>query len=296
MSTLLYDVHVSGMTPVAPAALRLPDGTPGAWSPLAHTLIHGPTEAALVDPPITLAQAAALGDWVEGFGKRLSFIYVTHGHGDHWLGTRPLVERFPGVRVLATRGTIDAIRAAAPDGHATGLWPAAFPEQLAAAPVELDTAPKEGFEVDGHVLLPVEAGHSDMDDTSVLYAPSIGLVAAGDVVYNNVHQYLAEAADGGIDAWRHALDVVADLDPARVVAGHRDPTRPDAPSDIAETRAYLDAAEEVLAGRPTRRGYFDEMTRRHPERVNPLTVWMSALRLLPPEEDRPLAPEPGGEG
>ena len=44
----------------------------------------------------------------------------------------------------------------------------------------------------------VEAGHSDTDDSTVLHAPSIGLVAAGDVVYNNVHQYLAETGGGGM--------------------------------------------------------------------------------------------------
>jgi glyoxylase-like metal-dependent hydrolase (beta-lactamase superfamily II) len=281
MSTLSHDVHVSAMTPVAPAALKLPDGTAGSWSPLAHTLVYGPTEAALVDPPITRAQADALGDWIEGFGKRLSFIYVTHGHGDHWLGTQPLVERFPGVTVLATPSTIEAIRAAAPEGAATGLWPAAFPGQVAGAPLDLVPVPREGFEVDGHALLPVEVGHSDMDGTSVLHVPSIGLVAAGDVVYANVHQYLGEAAGGGLDAWRRALDTVAALDPRHVVAGHREPAWPDSPADIAATRGYLDAAEEVPASATSARAYFDAMVARYPDRVNPLTVWMSAVRLLP---------------
>lgn len=285
MSTLRYDVHVSGMAPVAAAALTLPDGSAGAWSPLAHTLIHGPTEAALVDPPITLDQAAELGDWVEGFGKRLTAVYLTHGHADHWLGTQPLVERFPGVTVYAAQTTIDAIRATAPEGKATGIWPALFPGQIPAASFETVTVPEDGFQVDGHTLLAVRAGHSDTDDTTVLHVPSIGLVAAGDVVYNNVHLYLAEAADGGLDAWRRALDVVESLAPTHVVSGHQDKSRDNNPSDIAETHAYLDAAEEVLAGRPTRLDYFTGMVRLFPDRVNPLTVWLSALRLLPEDSE-----------
>jgi hypothetical protein len=31
----------------------------------------------------------------------------------------------------------------------------------------------------------------------VLHVPSIGLVVAGDVAYNGVHQYLAEGGGGG---------------------------------------------------------------------------------------------------
>ncbi|MFC1436316.1 MBL fold metallo-hydrolase [Streptacidiphilus sp. N1-3] len=285
MSTLRYDVHVSAMTALSPSALSLPGGAQAHWSPLAHTLIHGPTEAVLVDPPITLAQSAQLGDWIEdrigASGKRLSTIYLTHGHADHWLGTAPLLERFPGVTVRATRATVDVIRATAPDGVATGIWPAAFPGQLADARFEVEPVAGDGFRIDGHALLPVEVGHSDIDASTVLHVPSIGLVVAGDVVYNNVHQYLGESADGGLEAWRKALEVVQSLDPVDVVAGHQDPSRGNRPSDIAATRAYLDTAEELLAAQPGREEFLTQLVRLYPERINPFTVWMSALRLLP---------------
>src|SRR6185437_854558 len=98
--TLEYDVKVSGLLPAA--APPLPNGQPAQWSPLSHTLIHGPTEAVLVDPPITVAQTTALTDWIAGFGKRLAYVYITHWHADHWLGTSELVARFPGAVVYAS--------------------------------------------------------------------------------------------------------------------------------------------------------------------------------------------------
>ncbi len=81
---LSYHVLVSGLLPAAGAPL--PDGTRPRWSPLSHTLIHGPAEAALVDPPITVAQATALANWIEAFGKRLAYIYITHWHADRRCG------------------------------------------------------------------------------------------------------------------------------------------------------------------------------------------------------------------
>jgi hypothetical protein len=98
--TLEYDVKVSGLLPAA--GQPMPNGERPRWSPLSHTLIHGPTEAVLVDPPITVAQTAAVGDWIAAHGRRLAYIYITHWHADHWLGTSELVARFPG-RTGATR-------------------------------------------------------------------------------------------------------------------------------------------------------------------------------------------------
>ena len=46
------------------------------------------------------------------------------------------------------------------------------------------------IELEGFGLIAVEVGHSDTDHTTCLNVPSIGLVVAGDVAYNDVHQYL----------------------------------------------------------------------------------------------------------
>jgi len=280
-SQLRYDVLVSGLLPANDAPL--PNGDRPHWSPLSHTLIHGPTEAAVVDPPITVVQASALADWIESFGKRLAYIYITHWHADHWLSTGQLTARFPGVTVHASPATIERMIRSTPDGVPAGSWAALFPGQLPDVPVPItaEPMPAGGITIDGNPVVAVEAGHSDTDDSTVLHAPSIGLVAAGDVVYNNVHQYLAETPGGGLAAWHRALDVVETLHPANVVVGHKDETRDDAPASIAETRQYLDEAARLLESGPTRGEFFALMLQRYPERVNPYTVWLSARRLLP---------------
>lgn len=43
--------------------------------------------------------------WVEQTGRVITDIYITHGHGDHWLGAPVVLDRFPDAVVRATAGT-----------------------------------------------------------------------------------------------------------------------------------------------------------------------------------------------
>ncbi|KOV74761.1 metallo-beta-lactamase domain protein [Streptomyces sp. AS58] len=259
---------------------RLPDGGPIVSSPLACTLILGESEAVLVDPPFTRDQARKVGDWIESRGKHLAHIYATHGHGDHWFSTDLLMQRFPDSVPYATEGTIRLMRKQATVGREKS-WDIDFPGLIPDSPVVFQVIPAEGFQLEGHHLLAVETGHTDTDDTTVLHVPSSGLIIAGDVAYNGVHQYLLESADGGIDSWLAALDTVAALHPRAVVAGHKNRDLPDAPSILVQTRDYLLDAQRLLAAEPTPREFFDEMLRLYPDRLNVGPVWNSALALLP---------------
>lgn len=281
--SLQYEVVVSPMERLPEAAgLQPPVGPPAAWSPLSSTLIYGATEVAVTDPPITTGQAERVAGRVAATGRELTAIYVTHGHGDHWFGTAVLLRRFPGASVYATEGVIAQMRRASPDGRPSPLFATLFPGQIPDTPVVARPVPKDGILVDGEALQAVEVGHSDTDDSTVLHVPSIDLVVAGDVIYNNVHQFLAESAGGGLEAWLRAVDKVYALRPRHVVAGHKDDRQPDEPRIVTETRAYLQAAGELLATGPSRRGYLDGMLTRFPNRLNPTMAWLSALRLLPP--------------
>ena len=287
--TLSYEVFVSGLAPVQGG--QLPDGGSPHWSPLAHALVYGPRNAVVVDPPITRAQAGALGDWIAAHERELAYISVTHWHGDHWFGTAELLRRFPRARVLASPATRERMRASVADGSVPPLWTGLFPGQIsdgfeiAAAANAVEEVPADGFDVDGSLLHSVETGHSDTDDSTVLHVPSLGLVVAGDVVYNNVHQYLAETPNGGTEAWHHALDTVASLDPRHVVAGHKDAQRPDAVVNIDETHQYLDATSALLDAGVSRREFFAQVLKLYPERINPYTAWLSAVRLIAEDDE-----------
>ena len=108
----------------------LPDGSTRMWSPITSTLIMGRHDAVLVDPPLTVEQASDVGDWIAASGRELRQIYITHGHGDHWFGAMPLLQRFPGVTVRATAGTAKLMGEQNNRQFRAEFWDRVFPGQL----------------------------------------------------------------------------------------------------------------------------------------------------------------------
>ena len=100
-STLNGDVLVTPGIPTI-ASDRAPRTKQLMWSPISSTLISGQRDSVLVDTFITVEQADILVDWVAASGKNLTTIYVTHGHGDHFIGIGALLDRFPNARAVAT--------------------------------------------------------------------------------------------------------------------------------------------------------------------------------------------------
>ncbi len=281
-----YDVFVNDPPPHDSGFL--PNGEPKGGSPVASTLICGSKDAVLTDPAFTTGQAQALGDWVASKGRNVTDIFITHGHGDHWFAAGLLAERF-GARVVATAGSIAQMHVGiAARQH---LWDKAYPGVIPPSPVTAVTVPGNRLLLEGHELVIVEVGHSDTADTSVLHVPDLGLVVAGDVIYNGAHLYLGESVlVGGFGPWREAIDRVEVLKPRHIVCGHQNKQRDDnAERTIAETRRYLDDADEFLRTETTAVDFFNAMVERYPNHLARTVLWAGASALYGvrdhPEED-----------
>ena len=282
--TLAYEVFVNEPPPQDGV---LPNGEPKRFSPMASTLIYGSRDAVLTDPGMTTDQARALGDWVAGKGRNLTKIFVTHAHGDHWFAAGLLAERF-GARVVASAGTIAQMHA----NVATRplIWDKVY-SGIPPTPVTAVTVPDNRFTLEGHDLVIVEVGSTDSDDTTVLHVPDLELVVAGDVIYNGVHMYLAQTVMvGGFGPWRAAIDKVAALKPRHVVAGHQNKQLDDdADRTIAETRQYLDDAEELLRTKTTAIDFFNAKIEHYPNHLGRTILWVGTSVLYDvrehPEQD-----------
>jgi hypothetical protein len=162
------------------------------------------------------------------------------------------------------------------------FWDRVFPGQLPAGELEVAVIDDHGLELEGVALVPVEVGHTDTDATTMLHVPEMGLLVAGDVVYNGVHLYLTESGGvTGIDEWLAALDTAEALKPATVIAAHKDPRAFDNPAQIQATRKYLTDARRLLESSESAEMFYEEMLRLHPNRINPGALWGAAITLFP---------------
>jgi glyoxylase-like metal-dependent hydrolase (beta-lactamase superfamily II) len=81
-ASLNIEVYTSPLRNFTSSTVSEGPGDEPTWSPSSATLIWGEHDAILVDTPAPDEQVDALADWIESKGKRLVYVYVTHGHGD----------------------------------------------------------------------------------------------------------------------------------------------------------------------------------------------------------------------
>jgi glyoxylase-like metal-dependent hydrolase (beta-lactamase superfamily II) len=157
-----------------------------------------------------------------------------------------------------------------------GFWRQRFPGQIPDEPDVPENLDGPSIELEGHALIPIDTGYTDTADSTSLHVPSIGLIAAGDVVYNGIHPYLGESSAQTRLQWIDALDKLDALDACAVVAGHKIPDNDDDPKTIAQTRQYLRDFIRLDRATDTPRQLFDAMTELYPDRVNPGSLWRGA--------------------
>jgi glyoxylase-like metal-dependent hydrolase (beta-lactamase superfamily II) len=290
-TSLRWDVHVAPSEPLLASDLAEGEEAP-FWSPIAATLISGERDAVLVDALLTVGQAHDLVEWIDGHGKNLTAVYITHGHGDHWFGLGAVLDRFPGARAFALPAVIEQMRVGSAPEFVESFWRPRFDGKL---PEEfVFPEPLEGHIIDleGHELVVVELGHTDTDQTSCLHVPDIGVVVAGDGAYNDVHLYLAESDPEGRREWIAALDTIESLHPQAVIAGHQRAGRHDGPEIIEETRQYIRDFDRIAERTSTAQDLYDEVIALYPDRINPNAVWISAQGVKPSHASERVRTEP----
>jgi glyoxylase-like metal-dependent hydrolase (beta-lactamase superfamily II) len=240
-----------------------PFGEPLGFDPMTSTLIFGEHDAVLVDALTTVAEAEALADWVALHHRNLRIIYITHGHADHFYGLSVLLGRFPNARAIATPKSVEEMRkflVPPLDQIMHRCWPGQLATKLVTAePYENDT-----FTLEGHEFRIIEQGRTDGPHTTSLHVPSIDLVVAGDVVYNQCHMYVGDTTPESRKNWVAALDRLAALKPAIVVAGHKKPGAPDSPSAIQDTKRYLLDFDRLQQTATSDEELFNQMTELYP--------------------------------
>lgn len=269
-SNLQVDVYVA---PPITAATGFDEPHKSQWSPISCTLIQGPESAVLVDTPITIKQTEALAEWIKATlspGAKLKYIYTTHAHGDHYFGNPIICNQFPGAKCIATASVAAGIERTLAASIPT--WQGWFPDgQILAERQSVPEAlPETGeFFVDGHSLIGYDVAHSDTDASSFLHVPDLDLVVAGDIVYGDCYQFLAEAnTPEKRKHWLDALDQIAAFKPSMVVPGHKRASQVDGPYLINWTREYIHTFERELERLGDADQLEEAMKKLYPQRWN----------------------------
>lgn len=229
-----------GQPPLTVEVLR----TSGGSLNVNIALIKGEHDAVMVDAPFTLADAHRAVAMVLDSGKRLTHLYVTHDHPDHFFAMEVIRNAFPDVQIVAHPQVVEDIWKSLP--FKVKRWSPMLGANgpvhpTAPAPLASDTIILEGREL--KVIGPMQGDHHH---ATALWAPSIRALFPGDLVFHEMHLWLGEHDGAQVTQWAAALDRLAALQPAIVVPGHSAPGMDDSPAAITYSQRYLAAWQRLV--------------------------------------------------
>ena len=239
------------------------------WVTNTSTLIFGKSDAILVDTFMTLDENRTLIDWFASFGRNLRYVYVTHGHVDHYYGVHQILESFPNARAISNPESAARAREDSSPERVQSQWNVMFPGQMDQNPTSPEPFDADHLDLEGHRIQFIQTGFTDTQDSSAIWVPDLRLVVAGDAAYNNIHQWTAETTAESREEWARAAEELAKLNPVHVVAGHKDPGRDDSPQILAETAQYLRDFNSAATHSSTALELYTAMLERYPAARQP---------------------------
>jgi glyoxylase-like metal-dependent hydrolase (beta-lactamase superfamily II) len=226
-------------------------------------IIHNSTHAVVVDSLRNREEAAELAETIRRSGKRLQAVFVTHGHPDHYIGSRTLKEAFPSARILVASEAIKTDTL----GFSTWTNSVGWLDKQPQMKPKSDVAP-EGFDYGSQIevldddRLVLEGGgvleiRSDYPATesahmSTVFVPDEKALLTSDLTYHGVHAWAGQGVlREHLANWVRVLgDLKAKYPGAdvRVFPGHGAPSDP---TLFDRMRVYLDDFVSAVSAEPT---------------------------------------------
>ncbi|MEI9942194.1 MAG: MBL fold metallo-hydrolase [Pseudomonadota bacterium] len=215
-------------------------------------IISNATHAVVVDSLRNRAEAAELAELVRASGRTLQAILVTHGHPDHYIGSRTLKEAFPGARIVVASHAIKSDMIDFSTWMQSVGWLDQQPQmkpKSAQAPAGFDYAGQvEVLESDSLTLqgggeLEVRSDYpaTESGHMATVFVPDQNSLLTSDLTYHGVHAWAGQGVlREHVANWVRVLgDLKAKYGDPKVVVlpGHGAPSDP---TLFDRMRIYLD--------------------------------------------------------
>ena len=255
---------IAAAASAAPQALKLEVYNPGASGifPVSSELITGKTDAIVIDAQFDRASAGQLLKKVQGSGKKLTTIYISHGDPDYYFGLEVLTAAYPDAKVVAPAPVVAHIKATM-DGKLAFWGPklgANAPKQLIVPePLEGNTLTLEGRKLE------VIGLDGASPDRTFVWIPSLKAVVGGVLVVGNEHVWTADTQTlASRQQWIKMLDQISALHPQVVVPGHFSAGAPQNIASVRFTKDYLKTYEAETAKAKDSAALIEAMKKHYP--------------------------------
>ncbi len=252
------------------------------------TLVTGSKDAVLIDAQFTLADAAKVAEAVAGARRKLTYVYVTHFHPDHYFGFPVIKAKFPDAKLVALPATVAMIEKTWEEK--VKQWEPLYKEAITPRPIVPEPLAGGSIDLEGQKLEIYGGQQGDSSDNSYVWIPSLRVVVTGDIVYDGVFPWTAETTTVERRAWSATLDRLHGLGAELVVPGHQKPERTYKPTNVAFTKEYLAAYEESLASSKSAADLQARIKARYPDVALDAIVRIAAEAAFPAKGPKKKAP------
>ena len=230
---------------------------------VASVIVTGKNDAVLIDAQWTLSSAHRVITEILETGKKLTTIYLTHAHPDHYFGAGTIAEAFPEARVVAIPSEADMINAQF--FGKMEIWENTIgAHNVCRQAVHVEPLTEDYIELEGERLEIISKVIGDMRYNTMVWIPSIKTLYASDVLFNQAHPFTCEITAEERQQWVREIDKIETMGAEVIIPGHQRPGMPFDRSSLDFTREYLLATEEELARTDTVADFYYAMAERFP--------------------------------
>ncbi len=233
---------------------------------VASVIVLGKEEAVLLDTQWTLSNAHRVVAEILETGRRLTKVFISHAHPDHYFGTEVYQDAFPDAKIYALPEDIETINRelfGKLEHWETVVGKLNCPHK----PLNLIPFEDDYMEIEGERIEIIKKVWGDLKYNTVMYIPSIKTLYGSDVLFNEAHAFTCEVSAKGRAKWRAEMDRLEKMGAEVIIPGHAKPGMEFNATSYQFMRDYLDATEEEIANTSDVANFYYNMEKRFPEAV-----------------------------